>query len=203
MSPLSRRALLRRSALAAGAAAIPSSLLHTDIARAQEDEQTDALERLIALERAAELALSLAAEDSKLEADAKAAFEELSRQNGEHTTALEQALDSLGVDPPEVQSDQADFESLLDLDLEEDQKDILEFMIGLESELVAAYEDETVNFNAGDLFRTAAQVGASHAQHLVVLRLLTDTPPQSVTNLPPASTSATASNPETTSDEGE
>lgn len=186
MTAINRRTLLGRGALAAGTAALPASLLGADVALAQEDEQTDALERLIALERAAELALSLAAEEADLEADATQAFEDLSRQNGEHTTALEQALDSLGVDPPEIQSDQSDFDSLSDLNLKVAQRDLLKFMIDLESGLVSAYEEETANFDAEDLFRTAAQVGASHAQHLVVLRLLTDSPPQSLTNLPPA-----------------
>ncbi|MDQ3572843.1 MAG: ferritin-like domain-containing protein [Actinomycetota bacterium] len=186
--PISRRALLSRGAFAAGAAAIPASLVSVETALAQEDEQTDALERLIALERAAELALSLAAEDSKLDADAKTAFEELSRQNGEHTTALEQALESLGVDPPETQSDQEDFDSLDNLDLQAAQDELIQFMIDLESELLGAYEEETTNFDAGDLFRTAAQVGASHAQHVVVLRLLAGEPPAALTELPaPAS----------------
>ena len=43
-------------------------------------------------------------------------------------------------------------------------------MIGLEDDLIAAYETETVNLEAEDLVRTAAQVAASHAQIRVALQ---------------------------------
>ncbi len=172
MNAISRRTLVGRGALAAGATVLPASLLGAEVALAQADAETDALERLIALERAAALAPSLAAEEAKLGNATKRALENISRQNAEHAAALAKALDSLGVDPPEVQGDQADFSALEAFKPDAAEAVLIRFLIGLESDLVAAYETETTEFKSGDLFRTAAQVGASHAQHLVVLRLL-------------------------------
>jgi hypothetical protein len=50
-------------------------------------------------------------------------------------------------------------------------------MIGLEEELIKVYEDETPTLEADDLVRSAAQIGAAHAQMLVALHLLAGDPP--------------------------
>jgi Ferritin-like domain len=178
-----RRQLLGRGIGIAGAAALPTSLLTAAPAFAQEDEETDALERLVELEQASELAYALAVEEGNLDSDVERAFELFGGHNGEHDTALSEAVDQLGVDPPDAASDPADYEALADFDAGADQKDVLEFMIGLEEDLVAAYEEETANLEAEDLVRSAAQIGASHAQQLVALRLLAGEPPGRLTLL--------------------
>jgi rubrerythrin len=167
-----RRQLIGRGLGAAGAAAVPASLLTATPAFAQESDETDALERIVILEQAAELAYSLAAEDGKVGSDAKQSFELFSTHCGDHDTALSEALDQLGVDPPEAESDPADYERLADFDPKASEKELLDFTIKLEEELVAVYADETETLEEEDLVRTAAQVGAAHAQMLVALRVL-------------------------------
>ncbi len=101
-------------------------------------------------------------------------------------------MDQLLVDPPDKSSDQEDYESLADFDPAAQEKDLLAFLIGLEEELIAAYEEEEPELEEPDLVRSAAQVGASHAQALVALRLLAGESEQVLTELPERSTSATA-----------
>ena len=179
-----RRQLIGRSMVVAGGATLPSSLLAAAPALAQESDETDALERVVDLEFAAELAYSLAAEDAKLDPETKKAFELFATHCGDHATALSEALDQLGVDPPEEQSDPADYERLADFDADADEKDVVEFMIGLEEELIAVYEDETATMEADDLVRSVAQIGAAHAQMLVALRLLSGVASGKLTRLP-------------------
>lgn len=191
---LTRRALVTRGIVGAGAIALPGSLTAAATAQAQDDDaeaQADALERLIILEQAAELSFSIAAEDAAVDGEATALFEELSIHAEDHATAFSEAMDQLLVDPPEADSDPEDYEVLKDdFDPKADEKDLLEFFIDLESQLIEAYEEDQAELEEPDLVRTAAQVAASHAQALVALRLLADGK-GSVTELPPPSTSAT------------
>jgi rubrerythrin len=193
VSALTRRSLIRRGLLGAGAAAAPSSLIAAATAHAQSTAQTDALERLVTLEQAAELAFSLAAEEGDVDADAKSLFEELSLHAEDHAAAFSEAMDQLLVDPPESDSDPGEYERLEDFDPGAAQADLLDFFIDLEADLVAAYEEENPELDEADLVRTAAQVGASHAQALVALRLLAKEKGEALTKLPPPSTSATDS----------
>jgi Ferritin-like domain len=179
-----RRQLFGRGAGIVGAAAVPSSLIPATAALAQASDETDALEPVVELEQAAELAYSLAAEDGDLKGDAQDAFELFTAQCGDHAVALSEALDQLGVDPPEAQSDPAEYESLADFDPKAPEKQQLEFMIGLEEDLIAAYRELTPDLEAPDLVRTAAQVAASHAQMLVALRVLAGEPEARLTELP-------------------
>ncbi len=179
-----RRQLIGRGLGVAGVAAVPASLLAAPSALAQETDETDALERIVELELAAELAYSLAAEEGKLDTQVQTAFELFSAHSDDHATALSEALDQLGVEAPEAESDPAGYERLADFDPEAPEKQQLEFMIALEEELIKVYEDATVTFEAGDLVRTGAQVGASHAQMLVALRLLQGAPAGALTQLP-------------------
>lgn len=195
MSAISRRALLGRGLAGAGAVGLPGALVAAATAQAQEGEgtdETDALERLVVLEQAAELAFSLAAEEGKLSGESKALFEALSIHAEDHATAFSEALDQLLVDPPEADSDPAEYERLRDFDPGADEQDLLAFLTRLELDLVAAYEEEQANLDEPDLSRSAAQVGASHAQALVALRLLAGGMGL-ITELPDPSTSATAS----------
>jgi Ferritin-like domain len=164
-----RRQLLGRGLGAAGAAALPASLVTAAPAFAQETDETDALERMVELELAAELAYSLAVEDGDLDPEPRQAFERFGGFCGEHATALSEAIDQLGVDPPDAQSDPADYEALADFDARAPQNQQIDFMLGLEDELVQIYADENANLDAEDLVRTAAQIAASHAQVRVAL----------------------------------
>jgi rubrerythrin len=180
-----RRQLLGRGLGIAGAAAVPGALVLAPAAFAQEeDDQTDALERIIDLEQAAELAYSLAAERGDLSPDAKSAFELFAEHCGEHATALSEALDQLGVEPPDAQSNPAEYERLADFDPAADEKEQLEFMIALEEELIQVYQDETVAFEAEDLVRSGGQIGASHAQMWIAVKLLAEKPQQALSRLP-------------------
>ena len=173
MTP-TRRQLLGRGIGIAGAVALPASLLAAEVALA--DEETDALERLVDLEQASELAYSLAAKDAKLDPDVKRAFELFGGHNSEHATALSEALDQLGVDAPDAHSDPADYDRLSGFNAKDDQKKLLEFMIDLEKELVSVYEDAQPELDAEDLARSAAQIGACHAQQYVALSILAGGP---------------------------
>jgi len=195
MSAISRRTLVGRGLAGAGAAALPGSLIAAATAQAQNaegDAQTDALERLIVLEQAAELAYSLAAEEGDVPAQAKSLFEELSIHAEDHATAFSEAMDQLVVDPPEADSDPEEYESLDGFDPAADENDLLEFLIDLELGLIEAYEEDQADLDEPDLARSAAQIAASHAQALVALRLLAGGK-GSLTKLPDPSTSATAS----------
>lgn len=180
-----RRAFLGRSAGLAGAAVIPASLVGATRALAQADEETDALEPLVELELAGELAYSLAAEEGRgLDRETTREFELFAEHCGDHATALSKALDQLGVDPPEAGSDPAEHERLDGFRPKRRAPELLEFLIALEEDLVAAYEGATEALEAPDLVRTAAQVGAAHAQMLVRLRLLAGAAPDALTRLP-------------------
>lgn len=181
-----RRQLLVRGAGAASAAALPATLLAVAPAFAQEDAETDELARLIALERGSALAYETAAESKGLDAEASKLAETLRGHETEHATALETAIDQLGVDPPEDSDDPADYEQLDGLDAAKTQKDLLDLLIVLEEELVTAYRDAALALETDDLIRTGAQVGASHAQHLVALRLLRGDSPAAAAALPEA-----------------
>ncbi len=195
MSPVSRRTLIRRGLAGAGALTVPGALIGAATAHAQEGEttdQTDALERLIVSEQAAELAFSLAAEEGDVPGEAQSLFEELSIHAEDHAAAFSEAMDQLLIDPPEAESDPEEYESLKNFDPAAPEKDLLAFLTELELDLVAAYEEEQANLDEPDLARTAAQVGASHAQALVALRLLAEGK-GSLTELPGPSGSATES----------
>ena len=195
MSGLTRRSLVGRGLAGAGAVALPGSLVAAATAHAQDEEgdaQTDALERLVTLEQAAELAFSLAAEEGDVDSEAKALFEELSIHAGDHATAFEEAMDQLLVDPPSSESDPAEYESLEDFDTAAAQDELLAFLIDLELGLVEAYEEDQPELDEPDLVRSAAQVAASHAQALVALRQLAGVK-GGLTELPEPSTSATDS----------
>lgn len=191
----SRRTLLGRGIVGASAVALPATLAAAGVAHAQEGETTDeteALERLVVLEQATELAFALAAEEGDASGAAKSLFEELSIHAEDHATAFSEALDQLLIDPPEADSDAGEYERLDDFDPKASERALLAFFIDLESDLVAAYEEEQSNLDAADLARTAAQIGASHAQALVALRILAGSKGLA-TELPRPSTSATLS----------
>lgn len=163
-----RRELLARGGAAAGAVALPAALLAAP-ALAQETDETGALETLVELEQAAELAYSLAAE-RLTGADAKL-LTALGGHAAEHVTAFSEALDQLAVDPPEASEDPATYDALKGFDDRAPAADQLAFFAGLELELVRAYEEATPKLESPDLVITGAQVGAAHAQAWAALEL--------------------------------
>ncbi len=191
MSGTTRRQLLARGAALTAAGAVPAGLLATP-ALAQADDQTEALERLIELEQAAELAYSLTEQDKGITGNISKLAEAFRTQESAHAKAFSSAVDQLGVEAAEGSDDPASYDSLDGLEAARSADARLDFLIGLEEGLVSAYEDETINLEATDLFRTAAQVAANHAQHLVALRLARGDAPASAARLPAASTSAPA-----------
>jgi len=192
MSALTRRTLLGRGLAGAGAIAIPGSLVAVATAQAQEDAETDTLERLVELEQSAELAYSLAAEEGDLDRKTVSLFETLSLHSEDRATAFTEALDQLLVEAPESSSDAGDYENLGDFDPAGSQDALLAFMIDLELEIITAYEEDEPELTEPDLARSAAQMAAGHAQALVALRLLAGEKGD-VTELPEASASATDS----------
>lgn len=192
---LTRRVLIGRAAVGGAAAAIPTTLIAAAPAFAQESDRSDALERLVLLEQAAELAYSLAAEDGDLGEKTASTFAELSSHNGMHATALAEVLSQLNVDPPEPSDDPADYPSLKGYDSGAREAVQLTFLDDVETGLIEAYGEAIPALEAGDLGRTATQIAAGHAQHLVALRLIAGSPARAITKLPPASGSATESAP--------
>ncbi|MEJ7875721.1 MAG: ferritin-like domain-containing protein [Solirubrobacterales bacterium] len=195
MTGLSRRSLLGRGLTGAGALALPGSLVAAATAQAQSDAQSAVLERLVELEQAAELGYSLAAEEGDLDAEVKSLFEAFSIHSGDRATAFSEALDQLIVDAPESSSDPAEYESLSDFDPAASQEDLLAFMLKLELNVIAAYEEDEPTLDEPDLVRSAAQMAAGHAQALVALRVAAKET-GNLTALPEPSTSATDSAPQ-------
>ena len=163
-----RRELLARGGVAAGAAVVPAALLAAP-ALAQETDETGTLETLVELEQGAELAYSLAAE--RLTGAEAKLLNQLGGHAAEHVTALSEALDQLAVDPPDASEDPATYDVLGGFDDRSPTADQLAFFAELELELVRAYEDATPRLESSDLVITGAQVGAAHAQAWAALRL--------------------------------
>lgn len=184
-----RRQLLARSGAAAAGAALPSALLATP-ALAQGSDETDALEPVVELEQAAELAYSLAAEEQS--GDAAELFDQLGGFAGEHATALGEALDQLGVDPPDASDDPASYPALEAFDAKADLSRQVQFFIRLEEDLISAYQSATAELDAPDIIVTGAQVGAAHAQAWVALNLLDREKGLSAAELPGAPATAAA-----------
>jgi hypothetical protein len=167
-SGTTRRELLIRGGVAAGTATLPAAILAAP-AQAQETEQTDALESVVELEQAAELAYSLAAEE--LAGEAGDLLKDLGTHAGEHATALGEAIDQLGVEPPSASQDPASYPSLERFDEKAGEKEQLAFFIGLEEDLIAAYEETVADLEAADLSVTYAQISAAHGQAWIALKL--------------------------------
>lgn len=179
-----RRQLLVRGAGAASAAVLPAALLAAPPAFAKEGAETDELTLLIELEQGSSLAYETALESKDLGSEATKLLEQLHGHEAAHTTALSAAIDQLTVDPPEASSDPADYEQLDGLDAAKTEKELLDFLISLEEELVKAYLDAALALESPDVIRTGAQVGSSHVQQLVALRLLGGEASAAATQLP-------------------
>ncbi len=192
MSPATtRRDALVRAGLATSALAIPA-LLRPQSARADDDrgDLEDFLEQAVDLEQAAVLAYAEAAKAKDLDAEQKRTFERFRDQEQAHADAMRQALDSLGVDPPDAPEGPQDtgaFDGLDDIDGAETLKKFLvdllrkldkleagtelnRLLLEVENQELRLYLDQTPEFESEDLLRVGAEIGACQAQHVVVLR---------------------------------
>ena len=167
-----RRESLHRAAGLAAAVILPS-LLRPAGARAQstEDEELrDFLEQAIELEQASVLAYDTAVERAGVEARLKSTLELLRDQEQAHANAWRSAIDLLGFDAPEPLDAPADSEELKGLGGLERSEELLTFLAEHEQMLVGRYLELAPDLESEDLARSSAEVVASHAQHLVVLR---------------------------------
>ncbi len=175
MTPVTRRTLIGRGLLGAGAVAIPGSLVAAATAQAQErrEHRSDRRPGAPHHPRAGGRAGLLPRRRGRRRlARMPRRSSRSSRSTPEdHATAFSEAMDQLLVDPPEADSDPDEYESLEDFDPAADEKDLLAFLIDLELGLIEAYEEDEPDLEDADLVRTAAQVAGSHAQALVALRL--------------------------------
>lgn len=192
MTAASRREAIRRAALAAGAIAAAGALpalLRPAAARAQASEPErlrDFLAPAIALEQIGELAYSTAAQTAG--GGARRSLERLRDQEQAHADALRSALDSLGYDLPE-EPEAADDAEVFDVEgIDEERRseltdllegletleregELLDYLISLERAQTGYYLEAAPELESEDLARTSAELVASHAQQLVVLRL--------------------------------
>lgn len=167
-----RRETLHRAA-GLGAAVLLPSLLRPGAARAQSTEEEDLrdfLEQAIEVEQDSVLAYGTALESPNIDAGVKGTLELLRDQEQAHANAWRSALDSLGFEAPDPPGDPADSEELEGLAELEKSDELLAFLAEYEQTLLARYLDLAPPLESEDLSRTSAEVIASHAQHLVVVR---------------------------------
>lgn len=177
-----RRETLHRAA-GLGAAVLLPSLLRPGRARGQatEEDPREFLEQTIELEQASVLAYETAVEGPDVEAGLRGTLELLRDQEQAHANAWRSALDLLGFeapDPPSQAGDSAELEGLAGLERSEE---LLTFLAEHERRLIRRYLELAPELASEDLARTSAEVVASHAQHLVVLRsALGEDPPEAL-----------------------
>jgi len=167
-----RRETLHRAA-GVGAAVLLPSLLRPAGARAQTAEEEDLrefLEQAIDLEQASVLAYDTAVESAGIDAGLKGTLELLRDQEQAHANAWRSAIESLGFEAPEPPTGVADAEELRGLAGLERSVELLNFLAEREQTLVDRYLDLAPELESEDLARTSAEVAASHAQHLIVVR---------------------------------
>ena len=167
-----RRETLHRAA-GLGAAVLLPSLLRPAGARAQSTEEEDLrdfLEQAIELEQASVLAYDTAVESPEMDAGLKATLELLRDQEQAHANAWRSAIDSLGFDSPGPPTELGDVEDLDGFEALERSDELLTGIAEYEQLLLARYLDLAPELESEDLSRTSAEVIASHAQHIVVVR---------------------------------
>ena len=189
-SPLeSRRQLLHRAALGAGAIAA-AGLLRPPVATAQsadDEDLRDFLVEAVGLEQVTVLAYATAADAEGVSAPLRQTLEQLRDQDQAHANALRSAIDSLGFDAPDAPDSAADtgvFDevdglseeaaetltgSLEELEGLSERDQLLEFVSGLESDQLELYLGRGPDLDSEDLSTTCAEIAGCQAQHLVAL----------------------------------
>jgi Ferritin-like domain len=153
-----RRELAR---LGLGGAVAAGALLGPRGALAQPAGDASVLEDLVRLEQRSVRAYTAAADGGRL-----GGLEPVARlfaeQDQEHADGLSRALRRLGDSPPRPSEERTA--------LREGPRSFAELAVGLETGLVAAYQDALGTLASAELVSTAVSIVANHAQHLVVLR---------------------------------
>jgi len=189
-SPLeSRRQLLHRAALGAGAIAA-AGLLRPPVATAQsadDEDLRDFLVEAVGLEQVTVLAYATTAGAEGVSAPLRQSLEQLRDQDQAHANALRSAIDSLGFDAPDAPASAADtgvFDevdglsdeaaetltgSLEELEGLSERDQLLEFVSGLESDQLELYLGRGPDLDSEDLSTTCAEIAGCQAQHLVAL----------------------------------
>lgn len=163
-----RREVVRAGISLSGAAALAAVplLARAEGALAQGGDDAAIVVELLELEQRAGRAYQAISKRRLVEPELIRAIDLFADQEREHVAALSAALEDLGGSPPKPPR-REEIEGLGDL---ESEKDALEFAIGLENELVRAYDDAAGRFARSDLLLLAAQIVCNQAQHLAVLR---------------------------------
>lgn len=197
----SRRELLRRAAIGAGALSA-SGLVLPALAGAQSTEDDDLRDYLVeatGLEQIAVLAYGTTAEAKGMEPVVKKDLLAFRDQEQAHANAWRTALDSLGFDAPDAPDSPTDtgvfsdveglsddaaneLTGLLDdLDKLSKPEEYLDYLAELERRELAYYVGEAPALDSEDLATTSAEIAGCQAEHLVVLRqALGDSPAKSV-----------------------
>jgi|tagenome__1003787_1003787.scaffolds.fasta_scaffold20793004_2 rubrerythrin len=158
----SRRELVRRGMLAAGAALTASSvpiLLGVRNAFAQADDDRSLLSSAIELEQVAAEAYQ------RLQGPLGGVARLFRNHERQHEQALTQALRQMGGSPPS-----ADLEARLSRLPTGNRRAAANFAIELEQNAIRAYEDGARKLRDAEVMQTAMTILGAEAQHLVVLR---------------------------------
>jgi rubrerythrin len=170
-SGTTRRELVRRGALASGAAlagaALPA-LRSTPAFAKLPDDDVGIVSALLALEQQAAFVYAAAIASGKLGGDSQVAAKLFRRQEQEHADALASALEELGGTAPAPPASNDDVKGLSDA--LGSASDLLGLAIELETTAVATYNEAIQKLKDGKLLQTAASIVANEGQHLVVLR---------------------------------
>jgi hypothetical protein len=164
-----RAELLRRGlvagGLAVGASAVPA-FLGVARALAQGGEDAPLLRGALEIEHTAALAYEGAARSGRLEPRWRALAERFGGQEREHADVLGTALERLGGTPPPGPAGVAGLSQAA----ARGQRALLEFIIGVEEMILAAYHRDVQRLADSRLLHTVASIMCSEGQHLVVLR---------------------------------
>lgn len=174
-----RRELLRRGLGLGGAVVAASSIpLLLAVRDAFAATETDAtlLDRAITLERVSILAYDKVIAAGLLADKQLAPL--LRAQERRHEAALTKALTDLGGTPPPGPVGPADVDKVVKgLDAVRTQAQALDFLIALETAVVASYYDAQAKFIEARLLQSGASIMANEGQHLVLLRQAAGRPP--------------------------
>jgi rubrerythrin len=184
----SRRELLRRGAVGAGAI-VAAGTLRPALAGAQaadDEDLRDFLVEAIGLEQVTVLAYAGAADAAENGGD-REQLEEFRDQEQAHANALRSAIDELGFDPPEPADSPADTgvfddveglsddartrltDQLADIEAAKSARDFLRVLLALENAQLELYAGRGPELDSPDLATTAAEIAGCQGQHLVVL----------------------------------
>jgi hypothetical protein len=163
MRPVTRRGALR-GALALAVSGVAAQL-GTTPARAQAPPADPGVIRsALGFEERSALAYRTAARSGLLGASLQDLVDRIGRQESQHAAALRTALEALGAPPPRPPA------PIAELAAARSEREVAEYLLGLESASVAAYQRALRTLTVPPLVETAASIMAVEAQHLVLIR---------------------------------